>query len=47
MTHLVFQAVRDYSDGVFTVANVFQIGAALAVGIHFGFAATLAFWSEN
>jgi hypothetical protein len=47
MFSFIIQAVRDYSTGLLTVANLFQIGVAIAVSVHFGNAALLAFWGEN
>lgn len=47
MTAFISQAVRDYAEGAFTVANLFQIGVAIAVSFHFGSAALMAFWGDN
>jgi hypothetical protein len=47
MLTFISQAFRDHSEGALTIANIFQIGVALAVSFHFGSAALLAFWGDN
>jgi hypothetical protein len=47
MISFISQAIRDHAEGLLTIANLFQIGVAIAVSFHFGSAALLAFWGDN